>query len=145
MLLIICRRAGVFVRNTLRPSVLGLTECHSWQSPFLSLYPPDLVAFTFAPFTFVTFHLPRGFRASAAAPPLQAKRSAEEPGAPTAHLGREDPTMRKPKTRGYFEPWEAVRSHDWERGFSSEKGKRTSLMCAVKRCWSSVGAIPTRQ
>ena len=32
--------------------------------------------------------------------------------------------MRKPKTRGYFEPWEAVRSHDWERGFSSEKGKR---------------------
>src|SRR5208337_1343344 len=36
MLLIICRRAGVFVRNTLRPSVLGLTECHSWLSPFLS-------------------------------------------------------------------------------------------------------------
>src|SRR5271157_3283481 len=29
MLLIIGRRAGVFVRNTLRPSVLGLTECHS--------------------------------------------------------------------------------------------------------------------
>src|SRR5208337_2571581 len=36
MLLIICRRAGVFVRNTLRPSVLSLTECHSWLSPFLS-------------------------------------------------------------------------------------------------------------
>src|SRR5271157_6481313 len=36
MLLIIGRRAGVFVRNTLRPSVLGLTECHSWLSPFLS-------------------------------------------------------------------------------------------------------------
>src|SRR5271157_2166746 len=34
MLLIIGRRAGVFVRNTLRPSVLGLTECHSWLSPF---------------------------------------------------------------------------------------------------------------
>src|SRR5271157_5766576 len=32
MLLIIGRRAGVFVRNTLRPSVLGLTECHSGQS-----------------------------------------------------------------------------------------------------------------
>src|SRR5208337_2966469 len=31
MLLIIGRRAGVFVRNTLRPSVLGLTECHSTQ------------------------------------------------------------------------------------------------------------------
>jgi len=30
MLLIIGRRAGVFVRNTLRPSVLGLTECHSF-------------------------------------------------------------------------------------------------------------------
>ncbi len=29
MLLIIGRRAGVFVRNTLRPNVLGLTECHS--------------------------------------------------------------------------------------------------------------------
>src|SRR5271157_3663933 len=43
MLLIIGRRAGVFVRNTLRPSVLGLTECHS----FLNLNPdldpsPDL-------------------------------------------------------------------------------------------------------
>src|SRR5271157_2960028 len=34
MLLIIGRRAGVVVRNTLRPSVLGLTECHSWLSPF---------------------------------------------------------------------------------------------------------------
>src|SRR5271157_551253 len=33
ILLIICRRAGVFVRNTLRPSVLGLTECH----PYLAL------------------------------------------------------------------------------------------------------------
>src|SRR5271157_6078518 len=33
MLLIIGRRAGVFVRNTLRPSVLGLTECHSCQEP----------------------------------------------------------------------------------------------------------------
>src|SRR5271157_610776 len=42
MLLIICRRAGVLVRNTLRPSVLGLTECHSWLSPFLS----NLVAVT---------------------------------------------------------------------------------------------------
>ena len=29
MLLIIGRCAGVFVRNTLRPSVLGLTECRS--------------------------------------------------------------------------------------------------------------------
>src|SRR5208283_187361 len=29
MLLIIGRRAGVFVRNTLRLSVLSLTECHS--------------------------------------------------------------------------------------------------------------------
>src|SRR5208337_4241128 len=36
ILLIIGRRAGVFVRNTLRPSVLGLTECHSWLSHFLS-------------------------------------------------------------------------------------------------------------
>src|SRR5208337_322583 len=35
MLLIICRRAGVLVRNTLRPSVLGLTECHSILSPIL--------------------------------------------------------------------------------------------------------------
>src|SRR5208282_5888259 len=34
MLLIIGRRAGVFVRNTLRPSVLGLTECHSFLLPF---------------------------------------------------------------------------------------------------------------
>src|SRR5271157_5600871 len=33
MLLIIGRRAGVFVRNTLRPSVLGLTECHSILAP----------------------------------------------------------------------------------------------------------------
>ena len=33
MLLIICRRAGVLVRNTLRPSVLGLTECHSALTP----------------------------------------------------------------------------------------------------------------
>src|SRR5271157_1756337 len=34
MLLIIGRRAGVFVRNTLRPSVLGLTECHSFLTRF---------------------------------------------------------------------------------------------------------------
>jgi len=32
----------VFVRNTLRPSVLGLTECHSLLTPYLPLtpYPP---------------------------------------------------------------------------------------------------------
>jgi len=35
ILLIICRRAGVFVHNTLRTSVLGLTECHSWRPPNL--------------------------------------------------------------------------------------------------------------
>src|SRR5271157_5103888 len=35
MLLIISRCAGVFLRNTLKPSVLSLTECHSWLSPFL--------------------------------------------------------------------------------------------------------------
>src|SRR5208283_675141 len=35
MLLIIGRRAGVFVRNTLRPSVLGLTECHSYLTRYL--------------------------------------------------------------------------------------------------------------
>src|SRR5208337_3411233 len=29
MLLIISRCAGVFLRNTLKPSVLSLTECHS--------------------------------------------------------------------------------------------------------------------
>ena len=31
MLLIISRCAGVFLRNTLKPSVLSLTECHSCQ------------------------------------------------------------------------------------------------------------------
>src|SRR5271165_6602475 len=34
MLLIISRYAGVFLRNTLKPSVLSLTECHSCQSIF---------------------------------------------------------------------------------------------------------------
>ncbi len=33
MLLIISRCAGVFLRNTLKPSVLSLTECHSYQEP----------------------------------------------------------------------------------------------------------------
>src|SRR5271166_1048387 len=36
MLLIISRYAGVFLRNTLKPSVLSLTECHSFLTP----YPP---------------------------------------------------------------------------------------------------------
>src|SRR5208337_496602 len=31
MLLIISRCAGVFLRNTLKPSMLSLTECHSFQ------------------------------------------------------------------------------------------------------------------
>src|SRR5271166_6470393 len=35
MLLIISRYAGVFLRNTLKPSVLSLTECHSFLTPFL--------------------------------------------------------------------------------------------------------------
>src|SRR5271167_1385701 len=34
MLLIISRCASVFLRNTLKPSVLSLTECHSFQTPF---------------------------------------------------------------------------------------------------------------
>jgi|SRR5208282_1954311 len=38
MLLIIGRRAGVFVRNTLRPSVLGLTERHSYLTCSCSFY-----------------------------------------------------------------------------------------------------------
>src|SRR5208283_4780754 len=33
MLLIISRCAGVFLRNTLKPSVLSSTECHSTQRP----------------------------------------------------------------------------------------------------------------
>ncbi len=33
MLLIISQCAGVFLRNTLKPSVLSLTECHSHQEP----------------------------------------------------------------------------------------------------------------
>ena len=33
MLLIISRCASVFLRNTLKPSVLSLTECHSCQEP----------------------------------------------------------------------------------------------------------------
>jgi hypothetical protein len=35
MLLIISRYAGVFLRNTLKPSVLSLTECHSCQEPIV--------------------------------------------------------------------------------------------------------------
>ena len=34
MLLIISRCAGAFLRNTLNPSVLSLTECHSFQTLF---------------------------------------------------------------------------------------------------------------
>ncbi len=37
MLLIISRCAGVFLRNTLKPSVLSLTECHSYLTPFLTV------------------------------------------------------------------------------------------------------------
>ena len=33
MLLIISQCAGVFLRNTLKPSVLSLAECHSHQEP----------------------------------------------------------------------------------------------------------------
>jgi len=35
MLLIISRCAGVFLRNTLKPGVLSLTECHSFLIPYL--------------------------------------------------------------------------------------------------------------
>src|SRR5271165_6665870 len=38
MLLIISRYAGVFLRNTLKPSVLSLTECHSFQTPLTFRY-----------------------------------------------------------------------------------------------------------
>src|SRR5271157_3110083 len=43
MLLNISRCAGVFLRNTLKPSVLSLTECHSWLSPFPP-HPRDVAA-----------------------------------------------------------------------------------------------------
>jgi len=40
MLLIISRYAGVFLRKTLKPSVLSLTECHSFLTPFLPVPSP---------------------------------------------------------------------------------------------------------
>src|SRR5271157_3636599 len=54
ILLIIGRRAGVCVRNTLRPSVLGLTECHSLVKPFLTR---DVVEFRDAHPAASRFHL----------------------------------------------------------------------------------------
>ncbi len=36
MLLTISRCTGVFLRNTLKPNVLSLTECHSCQEPLMS-------------------------------------------------------------------------------------------------------------